>query len=73
MWEAADAVLKRGRLFVVSFATTVGHIGEVMIAHAVYLALKGRRRGAVQTGGEAVLSRVAFAEIPSVEHRAGDD
>lgn len=31
MREADDAVLKRGRLFVDSYATTVGHIGEVMI------------------------------------------
>lgn len=31
MREADDAALTRGRLFVDSFATTVGHIGEVMI------------------------------------------
>lgn len=31
MREADDAALKRGRLFVDSFATTIGHIGEVMI------------------------------------------
>ncbi|MDF1607810.1 ornithine cyclodeaminase [Hoeflea sp. YIM 152468] len=31
MREADDAVLTRGRLFVDSHATTVGHIGEVMI------------------------------------------
>lgn len=31
MREADDAALRRGRLFVDSFATTVGHIGEVMI------------------------------------------
>ncbi len=31
MREADDATLTRGRLFVDSYATTVGHIGEVMI------------------------------------------
>jgi ornithine cyclodeaminase/alanine dehydrogenase-like protein (mu-crystallin family) len=31
MREADDAALARGRLFVDSFATTIGHIGEVMI------------------------------------------
>lgn len=31
MREADDAALTRGRLFVDSFATTVGHIGELMI------------------------------------------
>ncbi|MBU2486327.1 MAG: ornithine cyclodeaminase [Alphaproteobacteria bacterium] len=34
MREADDAALTRGRLFVDSFATTVGHIGEVMIPMA---------------------------------------
>lgn len=34
MREADDTVLTRGRLFVDSFATTVGHIGEVMIPMA---------------------------------------
>ena len=34
MREADDAVLTRGRLFVDSYATTVGHIGEVMIPMA---------------------------------------
>ena len=34
MREADDAVLRRGRLFVDSRATTIGHIGEVMIPMA---------------------------------------
>jgi ornithine cyclodeaminase len=34
MREADDAVLRRGRLFVDSRATTLGHIGEVMIPMA---------------------------------------
>lgn len=34
MREADDAALRRGRLFVDSYATTVGHIGEVMIPMA---------------------------------------
>jgi len=34
MREADDAALTRGRLFVDSFATTIGHIGEVMIPMA---------------------------------------
>ncbi|MBU4528450.1 MAG: ornithine cyclodeaminase [Hoeflea sp.] len=34
MREADDATLQRGRLFVDSFATTIGHIGEVMIPMA---------------------------------------
>ncbi|MEM5472218.1 ornithine cyclodeaminase [Hoeflea sp. AS60] len=34
MREADDAVLTRGRFFVDSYATTIGHIGEVMIPMA---------------------------------------
>ncbi|AKH99962.1 putative ornithine cyclodeaminase, mu-crystallin [Hoeflea sp. IMCC20628] len=71
MREADDAVLTRGRLFVDSFATTVGHIGEVMIPMASGVITKADIQGDLHDLVQARAGRGATDEITIFKNGGG--
>ena len=71
MREADDAVLTRGRLFVDSYATTIGHIGEVMIPMASGVITKSDIQGDMHDLVQGKAGRGSTDEITVFKNGGG--